>query len=221
MKISKLYLLLPLVWINLITAQDYTDLKAPEKSNTTTSQFENNWSFTAGVNIVDDSGNSLNNLFKFKENQAHNWAFQTPITIGAEYYFKEQFSFYAKASFNSFKPGKSIDGTIVDSESNPDFFAFDLGAKYSFRKLIKSETFDFYMGYGFGYTSIEEYINKKNQQEIQPKSRITGNASLGLNIWFTKNMALNMDAAAKFTYTSDASHYLQYNLAVVYLLSKK
>ncbi|KAB1067872.1 hypothetical protein F6U93_09725 [Tamlana haliotis] len=217
MKTTKFYLLLSLLWINLITAQEQSEsiiVEAPSD------RFTNNWSFSAGVNMVDDSGNSLNTLFDFKENRKHNWAFKNPIYLGATYYYKAQFSFYARTSFNSFKPGKSIDGTVVDEQSNPGFFAFDLGTLYSFKKLMNSEIFDLYIGYGFGYTNIGDYINQKDQQEIDPKGRITGNASGGLNIWLTKNIALNMEAIAKLAYTTDTSHYLQYNLGVVYLLSK-
>lgn len=215
MKIIKLALVLPFLWLNFSNAQSCCVIKSDYP------QYENNWSFGVGLNVVDDSGNALKHLFDIKENRRYNWAFENPITLSVEYYLHSHFSFYATTSFNKFKSGKSIDGTVVGQDNQPNFFAFDIGSKYSFRKFIKSEVFDFYVGAGLGYTTIGDYTDEVTGQPLDPKSRYTINPTGGLNIWLTKNIGINMSGVAKFTYTPDTSHYLQYHLGLVYLLSKR
>ncbi|OBQ55580.1 hypothetical protein JJL45_07075 [Tamlana sp. s12] len=215
MKLLKLALLLPFLCCNFAKAQSCCVVKSENP------QFENNWSFGIGLNIVDDSGNAINHLFDIKENRRYNWAFENPITLSVEYYWHSNISFFSTTSFNQFKSGKSIDGTVVGPENQPNFFAVDIGSKYSFRKFIKSKVFDFYAGASLGYTTIGDYTNDVTGLPVDPKNRFTINPTAGLNIWMTKNIALNMSGSAKFTYTPDTSHYLQYNLGLVYLLSKR
>ncbi|AUS05855.1 hypothetical protein [Pseudotamlana carrageenivorans] len=215
MKLIKLALLLPLLWFNFSNAQSCCVIKGEHP------QFENNWSFGIGLNVVDDSGNAIKHLFDIKENRRYRWAFENPITLSVAYYLHSGFSFFATSSYNTFKSGKHIDATVVGSENQPNFFAFDLGSQYSFRNFIKSKVFDFYAGAGLGFTSIGDYTNEVTGLLVSPKNRFTINPTAGLNIWMTKNIGLNMSGTAKFTYTPDTSHYLQYNLGLVYLLSKR
>lgn len=73
-------------------------------SNFKTRHFEDNWSFGLGLNIVDDSGNKLQN-FDINEYSKNNWAFSSPISFSAEYHFNIDFSIIGIVAFNKFKEG--------------------------------------------------------------------------------------------------------------------
>lgn len=215
MKTPKLLFLFTFLWINAMFAQ-YEPYNAYK-----TRHFDNNWSFGVGVNVVDDAGYGLNDMFDIKKNRQYRWAFETPITLSAEYHFDAEFSINTTAAFNKFKSGKSINNQIVDAQVQPNYFALDLSVKYSFRVLLKSKVLDPYASIGLGYVSIQDYYIEPNNTMVNSKDRIVSNPSLGLNIWFAKNWALNMHAIGKLTYTPDTSHLLQYGVGVVHLLNKK
>lgn len=186
-------------------------------SNFKTRHFEKNWSFSIGVNIIDDSGNQLQD-FNFKEYAKDNWAFKNPFSVSAQYHFNIDFSIIGIVSFNKFKEGKFIDGWIV-TDKEAAYFSFDVNGQYTFSKLLRSEIVQPYIGYGFGFTKLSDFIAFNNVVKT-PKDRITTNIAAGLNVWFDKYWAFNMYAMGKLPLTKDTSQLLQYGLGIVYLIEK-
>ncbi len=212
MKTSLLFLLFSVLCFN------YSNAQYQPYSRFKTRHFEDSWSFGIGTNVVDYSGNNLSKQSEIKKNRHDNWAFETPITLSAEYHFNAQFSINATAAINAFKSGKIINGQVVSAKTQPQYFALDIFGTYSFRTLLKSSVIDPYVSIGVGYVKIEDYYVDPDNTLIASKAKIMSNPSIGLNVWFSKHWALNMHAIYKTAYTKNTSNLLQYGLGVVYLL---
>ena len=89
---------------------------------------QNDWSFGAGFNIVDDSGVTFGGI----ANVWDNWNFSRPFYVSAEYYLNNKFSFMAMLSTNRYKEGKRVDNGYIIEGSEANYFAADLNAKFSF-----------------------------------------------------------------------------------------
>lgn len=111
-----------------------------------------------------------------------------------------------------------IDGFAV-TDKEPSYFAFDVNGNYSFNRLIRSEVFAPYLGFGFGFTKLGDFIAFNNISKT-PKDRITTNIMTGVNIWFDKYWAINFYGMAKLPLTSDTSQLLQYGAGIKYLLER-
>lgn len=198
-------ILLSLLFINLLSAQDWSD-----RSN---SQHENEWSIGFGVNAVYDSGTSAEDIF----NVSDNWNFGTPFYISAENYINNQFSIGATLSFNFIKEGKVLDGeTILKGGNEAGYVAFDLAVKYSFRDLLKLKTFEPYVFVGLGFTHIGDYQTEENNQLIKGKGRMTLNTGLGANYWFSSTWGINLNLAGKFGVGSNVTNQIQSNIGLLY-----
>ncbi len=95
---------------------------AQTKGNKRVNDSFGNWSFGAGINVVDDSGTEGNNFFNTKEN----WNVSNPYLVSVEYYFDNQWSIVASGSINKYVSGKNIDSTgVIVKGFAADYFAVD------------------------------------------------------------------------------------------------
>jgi len=213
-----------------------------EYSNITVREVYNkNWTIGAGLNIVDDSGSSSTGI----SDPSENWNFSRPFYLSTEFYLNNKFSFMSMLFFNQYTEGKNIDDTIYIIEGHEaSYFAFDVNTKYYFRDLLKSYHFDPYIFLGVGYTNIGEYkgepidpgnlsfpdyveVDEDGNMIVPSIGRLTLNAGLGLNYWFSDTWGLNLNLAAKLgignsEYDSGTpngiSNQFQYSLGALYML---
>ena len=129
-------------------------LNAQSKGNKRVNDQYGNWSFGAGINVVDDSGTKGKEFFNVEEN----WNMTAPYIVSAEYYLDNQWSIFASGSMNKYVSGKNIDnsGLIVKGYA-ADYFAADLATRLYLGDLFSSYAFDFYMFLGVGYNKIGGY----------------------------------------------------------------
>ena len=80
---------------------------AQSKGNKKVNSSFGNWSFGAGINVVDDSGTKVKDFF----NTSENWNITSPFMGNVEYYIDNQFSLVASVSMNKYVEGKNIDDT--------------------------------------------------------------------------------------------------------------
>ena len=210
MKLVSLLLFLSF-WAVGLNAQSYS--RSPREN------YENNWSFGAGFNIVDDSGKVLGGIANISEN----WNFSQPFYVSAEYYLNNNFSFMAMLSTNKYLEGKVYNyAYIVDGDAN--YFSADLNAKFSFRDIMQTYKFDPYVFLGFGYNSIGSMKTKSkiypySSGEVEAASRLTINGGIGFNYWLSKTWGLNLNLAGKWNATGTSNNHKQYSLGAVYFLN--
>lgn len=193
--------------------------------------YDRNWSFGAGVNVVLDGNKIIGEII----DPSRYWNFSRPFYVNAEYYLNNKFSFNAMVSINQYVEDKQIDAVYILKGHEASYFAVDLAAKYSFRDLLKTYSFDPYVFAGFGFTNIGEYQGKPEDEYRPDQSivvvpsigRATVNAGIGFNYWFSQTWGLNLNLAAKWGIATgdhekddnDVSNQKQYALGVVYFLN--
>lgn len=184
--------------------------------------YEKNWSFGAGINVVDDSGEGLGGI----RNPNLYWNFSRPFYVSAEYYLNNEFSFMAMFSLNAYKEGKQIDNAIVMDGEEAGYFAADLMAKYSFRDVLQTYKFDPYFTAGFGLSSFGAFMAEFTEygettiRDIKSTTDFTINAGFGFNYWISNTWGLNMNLMGKWNTGNDfKSNVKQYSLGAVYFLN--
>ena len=223
-------------------------LNAQPKGNKRVNSSYGNWSFGAGMNVVDDSGTKGKDFFNVKEN----WNFSSPITVSVEYYIDNQWSLSVAGSMNNYVSGKNIDsiGFVVKGYT-ADYLAADLSARFYFGDLFSSYTFDTYIFLGFGYNKISRYkldpfivdlpidtdilpneingipVDENGFYDMPAVGKITLNSGVGFNYWFAEKWGLNFNFSGKVaigngelkTGPNSASNHAQSSLGVIYFLN--
>lgn len=163
---------------------------------------ESSWIFGLGYNAVDDSGNVFDGLF----NVGDEWnllPYPSRLSIGR--YFKSGVGLEAIGSYNTYKEGKIIDGTINTIKSN--YYALDARVSYDLNKIIgQTGWFDPYVGIGAGYTDANNV------------GRGTYNAVVGFRTWFSDRWGLDFNSSGKWamSQSNGATNHLQHAVGVVY-----
>ena len=222
-------------------------LNAQSKGNKRVNSSYGNWSFGAGINVVDDSGTKGKNFFNVKEN----WNFSSPLAVNVEYYIDNQWSVSATGSMNSYISGKNIDslGFVVKGYT-ADYFAVDLSAKFALGDIFTSYKFDTYVFFGFGYNKIGRYkldpfiadlpididvlpneingipVDANGFYDMPAVGKITLNAGVGFNYWFAETWGLNFNFTGKVaigggeakTGPNSVSNQAQFSLGLIYFL---
>jgi hypothetical protein len=147
------------------------------------SQDENHkWQFSFGTNAVDlnaDSNTSFTEFFDVKDN----WNLsKSPVSMFmVSKYIGNNLSFGVGAAFNSIS--NYADGYELEYTAN-DYFSVDAMLKYDLSDLVSLKVLDMhfhpFVGIGPGMTSFDG------------ESYLTGNGSLGLNVWLSENFGLTL-----------------------------
>lgn len=178
---------------NFVNAQE---LRLTAKDSIVTSA----WMVGLGYNFVDDSGNQFEKLLDF-DNEWNAVAFPSRLSIGR--YFKSGLGIEAIGTYNKYKVGKLIDGSINGKEI--DYFGIDARLSYDLNKLIgETGFFDPYIGAGLGYTDANE------------QGRGTYNGVIGFRTWFSDRLGLDFSTSGKWSMDNTASNHLQHAAGVVY-----
>jgi len=238
MKTKRIVILLAVLgfFISNINAQSDTEWRSGKQVNDV---YSHNWSFGAGINMIDDSGSDLGSIPDY----TNRYSFGIPFYINAEYYLNNKFSFNAMLSINKYNEDTNVDNLAYIIEGHEaTYFAADLSAKFYFRDLIKTYKFDPYVFVGFGFTNIGDYkaepikyttapdyveLDEDGNFVVPAIGRMTFNTGIGFNVWFSQTWGLNFNMAAKFGIgTSEhergpnsVSNQLQYALGAVYFLN--
>ena len=147
------------------------------------SQDENHkWQFSFGTNAVDldaDSNTSFTEFFDVKDN----WNLsKSPVSMFmVSKYIGNNLSFGVGAAFNSIS--NYADGLELEYTTN-DYFSVDAMLKYDLSDLVSLKVLDMhfhpFVGIGPGMTSLAG------------ESYLTGNGSLGLNVWLSETFGLTL-----------------------------
>ncbi|MEL6919339.1 MAG: OmpA family protein, partial [Bacteroidota bacterium] len=160
----------------------------------------NSWIVGLGYNIVDDSGDVFDNLFSV-EDQWNAVPYPSRISIGR--YFKNGIGIEAIGTYNTYKEGKIIDGTVNAEETN--YFGLDTRLSYDLNKIIgETAWFDPYIGVGLGYTDANN------------QGRGTYNAVIGSRFWFSDKFGLDFSSSGKWSIGDNATNHIQHAAGVVY-----
>ena len=194
-------LVVGLFTISCVNGQQLTtipqELQITEKDSIVVSS----WIFGLGWNAVDDAGDEFSAPFNFSDN----WnavPFPSRLSIGR--YFKSGLGLELIGTYNLYKEGKTIDGTIITEDI--DYLSADLRVSYDLNNILgETSFFDPYIGVGVGYTDANN------------QGRGTYNAVVGFRTWFSDQWGLDFNSSGKWTMdATNSTNHLQYAAGVVY-----
>ncbi len=195
-KATFLFALSFLILIGKGIAQE--DLKITSKD----SIVQSSWIIGLGYNAVDDSGNVFDGLF----NVSDEWnilSYPSRLSIGR--YFKNGLGIEAIGTYNKYKTGKIIDGSV--NTSDVDYLGLDARITYDLNKIIgETAWFDPYVGIGAGYTDANNV------------GRGTYNAIVGFRTWISDRWGLDFNSSGKWSMSKDngSTNHIQHAAGVVY-----
>jgi outer membrane protein OmpA-like peptidoglycan-associated protein len=173
----------------------------------THAQDENNpWAVVIGTNAVDfyaaDNGfipgeMSSGSLFSEYFNASDNWNFLPSVSyLEVKRYVGDGFSARLSGSLNQ------IDqlGTIPADDLS--FYNLGAGVQYNFKHLLNTSVIDPFLGVGAGYYWIED------------NGASTFDSDLGINFWFTDNIAFTVKSSFKTAFEDDNFDYFQHTAGI-------
>jgi outer membrane protein OmpA-like peptidoglycan-associated protein/outer membrane protein W len=171
--------------------------------NVTAQDKNNPWQITIGTNAVDPlaAGNQLGNEDVFESNVYDvngEWNIApsaSMISVGK--YIDDSFSVAITGSFNTIK--KWNEGPIENDPvavDNLSYYAADLTVKYSFSDLLNTKKIEPFVGFGGGYTWME-------QPETDLAGLATINGSIGVSYWFNDNLGITAQSGLKNSFDED------------------
>ncbi|WCO01803.1 OmpA family protein [Psychroserpens ponticola] len=165
-------------------------------------QDENNpWKISIGVNAVDmypvgedaPRGEFLDEFFNLQDH----WNILPSLsTVSVSRYINKGFSFSATGSINEIE--KFGDSKV----NNLSYYALDGTVSYSLMNLIKSNSVDPYLGVGGGYTWVNEI------------GAGTFNGTVGINYWFSDNLALTAQTSYKSSFEDYLVDHFQHSMGI-------
>ncbi len=184
--------------------------------STTNAQDKNNpWALSLGVNAVDlypvgedaPQGDYFDEFF----NASDHWNIMPAIsTLSVSRYLDDGFTFTAIGSLNRL----TREGTNVDPSTGMEtgiatlddlmYFGLDGRVSYSFMDLLKSKTFDPFLGIGGGYTWVDSI------------GAGTLNGTLGINFWFNENIGISVSSAYKHSFEDYLPKHFQHSVGITF-----
>jgi hypothetical protein len=167
--------------------------------NNINAQDKNNpWQITIGVNAVDfypvgedfPQGDYFDEFFNVTD---HYNILPSLSTISVSKYLNSGISFGIAGSLNK------IDSFGEASASDLSYYGLDGTIKYNF---LEGTTLDPYVGLGGGYTWVDEV------------GAGTLNGTVGVNVWFSENIALTVQASYKHAFEDYLSKHFQHTLGL-------
>lgn len=165
-------------------------------------QDENNpWQISFGVNAVDfyPTGEDapLGGYFDEYFNVGDHWNILPSLsTITVSKYLNDNFSLAVGGSVNKISH-------FGDSDTDDlSYYGLDGTVKYSLADLLNSKKLEPVLGVGGGYTWVDEI------------GAGTLNGSLGLNYWFTDNIAISAQSTYKHSFEDYLAKHFQHSLGL-------
>ncbi|PKG41354.1 OmpA family protein [Psychroflexus sp. MES1-P1E] len=170
----------------------------------TQAQDENNpWAVVIGTNAVDfyaaDNGfipdeMSSGSLFSEYFNASDNWNFLPSVSyLEIQRYVGDGFSAKLSGSLNQ------IDQLGTISTDDLSFYNLGAGVQYNFKNLLNTSVIDPFLGVGAGYYWMED------------NGASTFDTDLGINFWFTDNVAFTVKSSFKTAFEDDNFDYFQHS----------
>ncbi|MBP2832755.1 hypothetical protein J8281_11210 [Aquimarina sp. U1-2] len=167
--------------------------------------YENPWILGVGVNLINDSAQSVGDLFDFKSN----YHFQTPISLSLEKRFRNDFGLEGRFNFNRQLEGKQVNSTTLDQDVS--VIALDGHLKYYISNLWLNPRRAIYEGYlaaGPGMTFFDS------------EDVISFNLGAGINWFLSEQTRFNMQAVFKKGISGNpVNSYIQFNFGFIFRLS--
>jgi outer membrane protein OmpA-like peptidoglycan-associated protein len=156
------------------------------------------WLAGLGINIVDDSWRARQDY-----SLSEMWNIVPyPSRLSFGRYFRSGIGLEVIGTYNKFKEGKVIDGSVISEES--DYWAIDTRVSYDLNRLVgETGIFDPYIGGGLGYTQTDE-------------RRRTLNGVVGFRLWFSDNWGADINTTGKWGLDSESTNHIQHAAGVVY-----
>jgi len=198
-------IVLSFLWITALHCQTFNTHKSEK------------WLLGIGVNFIEDNG--------LKADIGTSIHFSNPLSLSAEYTVKNNWSINGSLSFNKYKAGKLVDGSLLLNESDANYIAFDVSTKYYVSEALNISNIEPYALAGMGYTNIGSYqvslANSTAIKEIPQVGRLTLNTGVGTNYWFSNSWGLNLNLMGKFGIKSGEnkeyiSNQLQFSFGFIY-----
>ena len=158
------------------------------------------WLVTAGINIVDDSGDAFQDFTTIRD-QWNMAPFPSRISVGR--YFRNGLGLEAIGTYNRYKKGNIVDNRI--NPENKDYFGLDARLSYDLNKIIgETAWFDPYLGTGLGYTHAND------------QGRSTFNAVIGFRVWFSDHWGLDLNSSGKWSISNEGTNHIQHAAGLAY-----
>jgi outer membrane protein OmpA-like peptidoglycan-associated protein/outer membrane protein W len=181
----------------------------------------NPWQITIGTNAVDPLGIDQkvgNEDISFSKlyNVAGEWSIgPTPSVVSIGKYLDDNFSFIVTGSSNKItKWNLSEEATTVEDLM---YYGLDGMVKYSFSELLNSTKFEPYVGFGGGYTWMEQPENTGDAYESSTdlEGLATLNLTFGVSYWINDLVGITAQSGLKnsFDETVLVDHF-QHSLGV-------
>jgi len=155
----------------------------------------NPWQVTVGVNAVDAlaTGNQVGNedvSFSKLYNVAGEWSnITSPSMITVGKYLDDNFSFSVSGTFNKLdKWNTGIEDAISVDELM--YYGLDGMVKYSFSELLNCTDFEPFVGFGGGYTWME-------QPRVDLAGLATVNGTVGVSYWINDLIGITAQSSLK------------------------
>ncbi len=179
----------------------------------------NPWAFAIGTNAVDPypvgeptpQGAFFDEYFNFND---HWNVLPAPSFLSVSRYVGDGFTFTAAGSFNTISKFGDVINPINGEESvnvvdDLSYFGIDGMVSYSFMELIKSNTFEPYLGVGGGYSWLDEI------------GAGTLNGSVGVKFWFNEFVGLNLQSTYKHVFEDYLPKHFQHSASIIFKFGGK
>lgn len=184
---------------------------------------DNPWQVTVGMNAVDvypiGEVSPQGDLFDEYFNAEGHWNVVPSLSsFSISRYLTDNFSFGISGSFNILEKWGSDNATnetIAVDELK--YYGLDGTVKYSLGDLLNGSKLEPYIGFGGGYTWIEEGPFNSNTSANGVNSlvgSITANATVGISYWFNDNFGLTFQSAYKHSFRDYLTTHFQHTLGV-------
>lgn len=193
--------------------------------NTLNAQDENNpWAVGIGVNVVDyfptgaGPKGTLGPVFAQYFNAKEHWNILPSVsTISVGKYIGSGFSVNAYGSMNRIEHYGHM------SVDDLDYYALDGAVRYSIGEAINSGWFEPYAQIGGGYTwvSAAEGLPNYSGDSSSKVGAGTLNGGLGINIWLSENIGLNVGSTYKHAFEDYGMPHFQHQAGVVFKFGGK
>lgn len=180
----------------LLLITGFTNVNAQDKNNP--------WAIGVGTNVVDFYPTNPGipghgSWFNEFGNATDHYNIQSAVSrLTVSRYLADGFTFEVAGTLNRIT--KDGDNRV----SEMAYYSADGALKYDLNNLIGNTAwFDPYVSVGGGYTWLDDMGTG------------TFNGGLGMNIWFSKNVGLNVESKYKHTFDSNIVQHFQHSIGVV------
>ncbi|NND14915.1 MAG: OmpA family protein [Eudoraea sp.] len=204
-----LFLLIFVISIGAVTAQEYNNDELPEELKLTRqdSTIISSNMLGLGFNMIMDTGERLNK-FPGGSDDWHAVPYPSRVSFGRN--FKGGLAAEGIVAVNRFMEGKLVEK--VELSEDRSYFSIDSRLSYNINRLFgRTGWFDPYVGAGLGYTSIEG------------EGAGTYNGVIGIRAWLSERWGVDVNSSGKWSMGNEGlvTNHMQHAAGVVYQFNIK